>query len=149
MVCLGNICRSPLAEGIMRQKLMIYGLKAKVDSAGTSAWHIGQKPDTRARSIARLHGIDISTQRARQFLRTDFDRFDLIYAMDKDNYSDILSLVRNKEDKRNVSMLLNELYPGEFRSVPDPYFGGDEGFKSVYRLLDEACEKAVHRLKDM
>ena len=143
MVCLGNICRSPLAEGILRHKIEKAGLSAQVDSAGTGGWHAGEGPDQRSVQKGMEYGIDISRQRARQFKKSDFDEFDLIYAMDGSNYSDIIAQADNREDMDKVKMILNEIYPGEDRPVPDPYYGGEEGFENVYRLLDEACDKIL------
>lgn len=138
MVCLGNICRSPLAEGILKSK--IDPEKIYVDSAGTSNYHINECPDTRSIDIARENNLDISSQRGRQFSAEDFDKFDKIYVMDMSNYYDVLSLARNEEDKKKVSLILNEIFPGENVEVPDPYHGGADGFKKVYDMLDEACE---------
>ena len=138
MVCLGNICRSPLAEGILKSKL--FGFETMIDSAGTGAYHINKKPDIRSIAIAKLNGLDITDQRARQFDVVDFDNFDLIYAMDTSNYRDILRLARNEEDKVKVKLILNEVFPGENLDVPDPYHGGDFGFRNVYNMLDQACD---------
>ena len=135
MVCLGNICRSPLAEGILQSKSKDF----KVDSAGTASYHIGKQPDVRSIDIAKKNEIDLTSQRARQFNTRDFENFDKIYAMDNDNYSKIISLARNQKDINKVDLILNEIYPNEFQSVPDPYYGGDEGFKKIYSLLEEAC----------
>jgi len=137
MVCLGNICRSPLAEGILQSK--VDATKIKVDSAGTAAYHVGELPDKRSIEIARKHGIDLSSQRARKFTRKDFDIFDVIYAMDLSNYNSILDLARNEADQKKVHLILNETYPNENREVPDPYYGGSKGFEQVFQLLDEAC----------
>lgn len=144
MVCLGNICRSPLAEGILKSK--VFSFKTFVDSAGTGAYHIGKKPDPRSIAIAKQHGLDITDQRARQFCVEDFDKFDLIYAMDTSNYHNILSLARTDEDKLKVKLILNEIFPGDNLDVPDPYYGGDFGFKNVYKMLDEACDIIAEKL---
>ena len=144
MVCLGNICRSPLAEGILKQK--ISHLDIFVDSAGTSNYHIGEPPDIRSVQIAKTYGIDITSQRGRQFKVSDFDEFDLIFSMDKSNYNDILSLARNEGDKNKVELILNLLNPGENMDVPDPYYGGGNGFEKVYKMLNEACDILVDRL---
>ena len=143
MVCLGNICRSPLAEGIMNEKFRSYGIQAAADSAGTAAYHVGEPPDERSREVAAKYGIDISGQRARQFQVSDFDNFDKIYAMDSQNLSNIAALARDDSDLAKVDMILNEAYPGEDREVPDPYYGGKNGFEKVYQMLDEACEKII------
>lgn len=140
MVCLGNICRSPLAEGVLQEKLNRKGLDIKVDSAGTGGWHVGQGPDLRAIAIANKYGVDISNQKARQFSSTDFEEFDIIYAMDGSNLSDIVSLAKSSEDIEKVRLILDELNVGNNNYVPDPYYGGDEGFEKVYELLDAACE---------
>jgi protein-tyrosine phosphatase len=136
MVCLGNICRSPLAEGILKSKTK----NLEVDSAGTAGYHIGKQPDIRSIDIAKKHNIDLTSQRARQFSTRDFDDFDKIYVMDNDNYSKIISLARNQEDMDKVDLILNEIYPKEYKSVPDPYYGGDEGFQNIYNLLETSCE---------
>lgn len=136
MVCLGNICRSPLAEGILKSKTK----NLEVDSAGTAGYHIGKQPDIRSIDIAKKHDINITSQRARQFSTRDFDDFDKIYAMDNDNYSKIISLARSQKDMDKVDLILNEIYPKEYKSVPDPYYGGDEGFQNIYNLLEVSCE---------
>ena len=144
MVCLGNICRSPLAEGILKSKL--FRSKIFIDSAGTGAYHVGEKPDKRSIAIAQEFGIDITTQQARKFVVEDFERFDLIYVMDNSNYTNVIGLARNEEDKNKVKFILNEVFPGENLDVPDPYYGGDYGFKNVYKLLDEACDIIAKKL---
>ena len=146
MVCLGNICRSPLAEGILRSK--VDGSKVVIDSAGTGGWHVGHLPDVRSIEVARKNDIDITDQRCRRFTDRDFDDYDLIYVMDRSNLTDVLSLAREPRDREKVKMILEELYPGERREVPDPYYGGAGGFDRVFRLLDEACEVIANRLKD-
>ena len=144
MVCLGNICRSPLAEGILKAKTN--QLDVVVDSAGTAAYHIGEQPDIRSIAIAKKYGIDLTDQRARQFCTNDFDDFDKIYAMDTSNYANIISLARNESDKNKVDLILNEVNPNSFQSVPDPYYGGDNGFRGVYDMLDEACDRIVEKI---
>jgi len=136
MVCLGNICRSPLAEGILKSKAK----NLEVDSAGTAGYHVGKQPDIRSIDIAKKHDINLKNQRARQFSTRDFDDFDKIYVMDTDNYSKIISLARSQEDMDKVDLILNEIYPEEYKSVPDPYYGGDEGFQNIYNLLETSCE---------
>jgi len=138
MVCLGNICRSPLAEGILKSKLV--RANVVIDSAGTGAYHIDQKPDNRSIAVAKINGVDITDQRARKFLVEDFDTFDIIYVMDNENYRDVIEMARNEDDIVKVKMILNEVFPNENLDVPDPYLGGDFGFKNVYKMLDEACE---------
>ncbi|MGB0891739.1 MAG: low molecular weight protein-tyrosine-phosphatase [Flavobacteriaceae bacterium] len=145
MVCLGNICRSPLAEGILKSK--VNSDKVFVDSAGTAAYHVGDLPDRRSIEVAKKYGIDITNQRARKFTKEDFDRFTFIYAMDEANYVEILRLAKDDYDKRKVKMILNESNPDQNLSVPDPYYGGNEGFENVYRMLDEACEIIKQKLQ--
>lgn len=149
MVCLGNICRSPLAEGILRKKLEERNVtNVIVDSAGTSNYHIGECPDTRSVKNARSHGVDIACLKARQFTPDDFDEFDYIYAMDTSNYGNILMLARNENDKRKVQMILNVLHPDSNMSVPDPYFGGEQGFENVFVMLDKACSIIADMLRE-
>ncbi|MBT6882307.1 MAG: low molecular weight phosphotyrosine protein phosphatase [Flavobacterium sp.] len=145
MVCLGNICRSPLAEGILQSKLDANFFS--VDSAGTAAYHIGELPDQRSIAVAKKHGIDISNQKARKFNIKDFIEFDIIYAMDKENYQNICSLAKNNTELQKVKMILDEVKLSQNLSVPDPYYGGDDGFQNVYQLLDEACEKISKNYK--
>lgn len=144
MVCLGNICRSPLAEGILRAK--VDPQKVTVDSAGTGDYHIGQAPDERSIDIAKQKNLEIHSLRGRQFQVSDFDEFDYIYVMDKSNYDNVVDLARDEADKNKVHMILNEVFPGENVEVPDPYFGGPEGFSKVYDMLDEACDRIVEKL---
>ncbi|MEN8839186.1 MAG: low molecular weight protein-tyrosine-phosphatase [Flavobacteriales bacterium] len=147
MVCLGNICRSPLAEGILATKAMKHNLNLIIDSAGTAAYHVGNLPDERSIEVAKKYGIDLTNQRARQFRVQDFEEFDIIYAMDSENYNNILNLVSSTDDENKVKLILNEIEPNSNSSVPDPYYGGDEGFENVYQMLDTACEKIIDRLK--
>lgn len=144
MVCLGNICRSPLAEGILKSK--IDSNNVFVDSAGTGAYHVGNLPDVRSIAVAEKYNIDITDQRARAFSKNDFDKFDLIYAMDKSNYDNILKLARDDQDKSKVKMILNEITPGTDSEVPDPYYGGGNGFEEVYKMLDASCQKIADSL---
>ena len=144
MVCLGNICRSPLAEGILRSKL---SEKFIVDSAGTGGWHAGELPDKRSIAIARLKGLDISTQRARQFKISDFTTFDHIFVMDNPNYKELLALAPNEVTKSKVKLILNEISPNDNVDVPDPYYGGVDGFENVYNMLDQACDEIARKLK--
>ncbi len=141
MVCLGNICRSPLAEGILKSK----SKNIIVDSAGTAEYHIGNKPDIRSIEIAKKYNLDISDQRARQFNTNDFNIYDKIYAMDNDNYSKIISLAENQKEIDKVDLILNESYPNQYKSVPDPYYGGEKGFENIFHLLNNACEKIIER----
>lgn len=143
MVCLGNICRSPLAEGIMRSKLSKDYI---IDSAGTGAWHEGQLPDKRSITTAKKRGLDITNQRARQFKVSDFDTFDYIYVMDNSNYKNVIALAPTEEAKSKVKLILNEIFPNENVDVPDPYYGGDDGFENVFDMLDQACEAIARKL---
>ncbi len=148
MVCLGNICRSPMAEGILKHQLEQHNINnVEVDSAGFEPFHQGDRPDRRGMATMKSHGIDISEIRSRLFQLSDFDRFDRIFVMDNTNYQDVIRLARDADDKRKVDFLLNQIQPGSNRPVPDPYYGGDEGFETVYHLIDRACEKIVIDLK--
>lgn len=147
MVCLGNICRSPLAEGILKHKFRNHSIEGAVESAGTGAYHVGEPPDQRSRQIALKHGIDLSGQRARKFTRDDFDRYDKIFAMDRSNYRDIVSLARGPADRDKVDLIMNAACPGEDLQIPDPYYGGKDGFLNVYQMLDMACDHIVEQLK--
>lgn len=144
MVCLGNICRSPLAEGILKSK--VNKETVFVDSAGTAAYHIGNLPDVRSIEVAKTYGIDITNQKARKITVKDFDVFDFIYAMDESNYENILLLARNSNDKQKVKMILKESDAAKNKSVPDPYYGGNSGFENVYKMLDEACTIIASKL---
>lgn len=144
MVCLGNICRSPLAEGIMQRKIKEHGLDWQVDSAGTGAWHVGELPDRRSIATARQHGIDLSSQRARQLKPHDLDRFDIILAMDSQNYRDILRLATTDAQGEKVHLIMNFVTPGRNQAVPDPYWD-DNGFEKVFEMLEEACGRVVER----
>jgi protein-tyrosine phosphatase len=146
MVCLGNICRSPLAEGILASKLPKN--KFKVDSAGTGSWHVGHKPDDRSVAVAKKNKINISEQKGRQFSKSDFDSFDYIYVMDNSNYNDVIELAENQEQKQKVQLILDELFPNENVDVPDPYFGLPNGFEIVYNMLDEVCDIIAQKLID-
>jgi len=140
MVCLGNICRSPLAHGIMEQLAQDNGLDWTVDSAGTGNWHVGQGPDPRSTRTARAHGIDISKQVCRQFKVRDFDEYDVIYVMDKNNLSDVLSLARNDADVAKVKLLLGD------KEVPDPYYN-DSQFEPVFKMVEAGCQAIIDELR--
>ena len=144
MVCLGNICRSPLAEGILKSK--VDATNIYVDSAGTAGYHVGNAPDPRSIKVAHEHGIDISSQVCRKFTVSDFDTFDLIYAMDKNNYGNIIHLARRKEDAEKVKLLLSELNT-EHIEVPDPYYDAEDGFENVFQMIDKACNIIAARLE--
>ena len=145
MVCLGNICRSPLAEGIMKTKTV--DMDVTVDSAGTTAYHSGEAPDPRSVHIAGKYGVDISMQRARQFTAEDFTTFDHIFVMDSSNYTNVIKLAESEAQKAKVELILNRVNAGHNMAVPDPYYGGDQGFENVYQLLDKACNHIAESLK--
>jgi protein-tyrosine phosphatase len=147
MVCLGNICRSPMADGLLRKKVKDNGLAVEVDSAGTGDWHVGDPPDERMRITAKANGLSIDELRGRQFEVSDFDRFDQIYVMDHSNYENVVALARNKQDKEKVDLLLNLSNPNKNIEVPDPYFGGEEGFQQVFNLIDQATDRLIEQLK--
>ncbi len=140
MVCLGNICRSPMADGWLRYYTDKHQLAIEVDSAGTANYHIGKQPDERMRKWSKTYGVNIDNLNARQFKVVDFDKFDRIFVMDESNYSTIIRLARDENDREKVSLYLNELYPGENREVPDPYYGNDNDFKQVIELLDQTTK---------
>ena len=144
MVCLGNICRSPLAEGILASKLPKN--KFTVDSAGTGSWHIGRSPDDRSIAVAKKNKINISNQKGRQFSANDFDTFDYIFVMDNANYENVVQLAQSQDQKEKVYLILNELFPNENVDVPDPYFGLTNGFEIVYNMLDEVCDVIAKKL---
>ena len=144
MVCLGNICRSPLAEGILSSKLPKD--KFQVDSAGTGSWHIGHQPDQRSIAVAKKNNLDISGQKARKFQVSDFDTFDYIYVMDKSNYKDVISLSKNKKQKDKVQLIMNEQFSDKDVNVPDPYYGFENDFDTVYKMIDKACNSIAQRL---
>jgi protein-tyrosine phosphatase len=144
MVCLGNICRSPLAEGILASKLPKDLFL--VDSAGTGSWYVGRNPDDRSIAVAKKNGLNISNQKGRQFKTSDFDTFDYIYVMDSSNYNDVIALTKKQEQKDKVQLILNELFPAENVDVPDPYYGLPNGFNTVYEMLDEAAEVIAKKL---
>lgn len=144
MVCLGNICRSPLAEGLLKSK--IDAEQVTVDSAGTSNFHVNDAPDPRMIKTARKHGLDITSLRGRQFEPQDFDRFDRIYVMDESNYDNVIAQARTAADEDKVDLLLNQLEPGSNLPVPDPYFGGDQGFEEVYDLVAQATDQIAQKI---
>lgn len=145
-VCLGNICRSPMAEGILRHKARERGLAIHTDSAGTSNYHVGEAPDTRAQAAMRRKGIDISDLRARQFHAADYQRFDLILAMDASNLENMLALAPDAQLAKKARLVMDHAPEHPLRDVPDPYFGGDEGFDAVYQMLSKACDRILDEL---
>ncbi|MDF1672871.1 MAG: low molecular weight phosphotyrosine protein phosphatase [Vicingaceae bacterium] len=145
-VCLGNICRSAIAEGVLKQKSQDQNLNLIVESAGTANYHVGEAPDKRMQAKAIEHELNISNQRGRQFSVSDFDEFDYIFAMDNSNRDNILKLARNEAEKNKVELFLNLTFPNEDMSVPDPYYGGDRGFEDVYQMVDKACDDFIKKL---
>ena len=143
MVCLGNICRSPLAHGILQKRVEELKLNWEIESAGTSGWHVGEKPDPRSIEVAQINGIDISHQRSRQFKQTDLSYYDLIIAMDSSNHSNICHLAENDKQKEKVKLLLNYTFPNQNRQVPDPYYHG--GFQSVFDMISLAVDKLLEQ----
>ena len=148
MVCLGNICRSPLADGLLRRKVQEEKLDVFVDSAGTANYHIGKQPDSRMCQIAKDNLTNIDDLSARQFVVQDFDLFDKIYAMDQENKTNILRLARDENDIAKVELILNELNPGKNDGVPDPYYGTFADFQEVYTLLDHATDVVLSKIKN-
>ena len=142
MVCLGNICRSPLAEGILDH---LTGESIFVDSAGTAGYHTGNPPDPRSVAVAQKNNIDISSQRCRQFQTSDFDDFDYIFAMDRENLEHLKRMARNQQDLEKISLLLDPEESG-ISEVPDPYYGGDDGFEIVFDMIRNACHRLNRRL---
>ncbi|MEO7444181.1 MAG: low molecular weight protein-tyrosine-phosphatase [Ferruginibacter sp.] len=145
MVCLGNICRSPLAEGILQHKANAAGLDWQVDSAGTNHYHVGEAPHHLSQKVATLHGIDISSQKARSFTCGDFQAYDKIYVMAEDVMQDIHRACRKDFNGKKISYFLEELYPGEKREVPDPWYGEEPGYHEVYSLLEKACDAIIQK----
>ncbi len=143
MVCLGNICRSPLAEGILQQKALKAGLSWTIDSAGTSGHCIGIEPHHLSQKVAILNGINISTQQCRQFVKEDMLHFDRIYVMDTDNYQEVKRIARDYWDETKVSLLMDELHPGEQQEVPDPWYGTEKDYHLVYGMLSRACDEII------
>jgi len=145
MVCLGNICRSPLAEGILQHKAWQAGLNWSVESAGTNGYHDGEPPHRLSQKVAKLNGIDICQQRSRRFKAADFQEYDKIYAMSSDVIDDMRRIAKKEFDETKVDLLMNELRPGRDLDVPDPWYGGEEGYHEVYKMLNEAADAIVSK----
>lgn len=143
MVCLGNICRSPMAEGILRKKSIEKGLSIEVDSCGTASYHVGKAPDQRSIEKSKEYGVDISMLRARQFSYQDFQNFDSILVMDRDNFRDVQNLAKTESEKNKVKLILNVSHETKEKNVPDPYYGGSQGFETVYQLLDKSLDTFI------
>jgi protein-tyrosine phosphatase len=145
MVCLGNICRSPLAEGILQDKVKKANLDWEIDSAGTNGYHAGEAPHKLSQKVAKLHGIDISKQKGQRFVAEDFARFDKIYAMAEDVVEEMKRIAGNKFIAGKVDLLMNELYPGKNIDVPDPWSGPESGYHAAYTLINEACDAIIKK----
>ena len=143
MVCLGNICRSPLAEGLLKHKTFTAGLTWSIESAGTNHYHTGEPPHPLSQKVARMHGIDISKQRSARFSPEDFDRYDKIYALAKDVMDEIKRIAGKKFDRSKTELLMNEIYPGKNLDVPDPWYGPEPGYHEAFKLIDKACEAII------
>jgi protein-tyrosine phosphatase len=143
MVCLGNICRSQLAEGILEYKAKKAGLNWTIESAGTNGYHTGEAPHHLSQKVAKLNGINICHQRSRRFIKEDFDNYEKIYAMADDVADDMRRIAKEKFDAEKVDLFLNELHPGKNKNVPDPWYGPEPGYHKVYKLIDEACERII------
>ena len=149
MVCLGNICRSPLAEGILQDKAWKAGLKWSVESAGTNGYHIGEAPHPLSQKVARLNGIDICKQRSRRFVAEDIERFDKVYAMSSDVIDDMKRIAKKNFNEGKVDLLLNELFPGQNIDVPDPWYGPEAGYREVFKLINDACDAIINKYSDL
>ena len=147
MVCLGNICRSPIAEGLLMSKLP--ESQFIVDSCGTGDWHIGNQPDPRSIAVCKKNGLDISNQKSRQITLSDFENFDYIYVMDQSNYQNVIALSNEERHRSKVKLILTEKYLDEIKEVPDPYYGRQEDFENVFHLLFQACEEIAKNLKSI
>jgi protein-tyrosine phosphatase len=145
MVCLGNICRSPLAEGLLQDKAWKAGLKWSVESAGTNGYHTGEAPHPLSQKVARINGVDISKQRSRKFVAEDFHRFDKIYAMSDDVIDEMRRIAKKEFDEKKVDLLLNELFPGQNVDVPDPWYGPEPGFHEVFKMINEVCDVIIKK----
>lgn len=143
MVCLGNICRSPLAEGILQHKADAAGLNWQVDSAGTNGYHVGEAPHKLSQKVAKLNGIDISKQCARRFSASDFENYDKIYAMAGDVIDEMKWIAGNKYDSDKVDLLMNELHPEQNEDIPDPWYGAEPGYHTTYEMIDKATDALI------
>ena len=143
MVCLGNICRSPLAEGILKHKATEHGLDWIVESAGTNGYHVGEAPHHLSRKVAQKNGIDISDQQARRFCSADFEQYDMIYVMANDVLHEMKEIAGNKFKEDKVDFFLNALHPEKNNDVPDPWYGDEDGYTDVYTIIDEACDAII------
>ncbi len=147
MVCLGNICRSPLAEGILHHKAQQEGLSWTIDSAGTNGYHVGEQPHRLSQKVALQNGIDISHQRARRFTAADFREYDKIYAMAEDVIEEMQRIARKDFDATKVDLLMNELHPGKNMDVPDPWYGTEPGYHEVFAMINQACDRIIDKYR--
>lgn len=145
MVCLGNICRSPLAEGILQKKAADAGFECTIDSAGTNGYHTGEAPHHLSQKVARLHQIDLSAQRARNFTKKDLENFDIIYAMAADVMRDIQRMAGTSDQMHKVKLFLEELQPGSQQDVPDPWYGDEDGYHEVFELISKTCDNIIQK----
>ena len=146
-VCLGNICRSPIAEGVLRHYIKEHDLDWEVASAGTESYHVGSAPHKYSQKICRINGIDISTQKAKRFRLSDLEEYDKIYTMSEDVYDEIVAMAGSEADISKLELFLNELKPGSNASVPDPWYGNEEGYKPVYDMIAETCRVIINKYK--
>lgn len=147
MVCFGNICRSPMAMGLLKSKLEAAGSKSIVDSCGFEPYHIGDAPDKRAQKVMKNNGIDISDNRARMFQKNDFDTYDKIFVMDRRNYDDVKRLAKTTESLQKVDYIMNMVHPGKNMEVPDPYYGDADGFNETFSALDIATDAIMDKFE--
>lgn len=148
VVCLGNICRSPIAEGVLKQLSEEKKLNWIIDSAGTESFHIGEAPHVNSQLVCKEHGIDISGQRASKFYHSEMDKYDRIYAMSLDVYNEIKAICGLKFDENKVELFLNELYPNENRSVKDPWYGELDGYYEVFDEIKKVCEAIIKKYEN-
>jgi protein-tyrosine phosphatase len=147
MVCLGNICRSPLAEGILRYKAAAAGLDWQIDSAGTAGYHVGKQPHELSQKVALLNGVDISGQQCRQFEAGDLAAYDKIFVMDLENLAEVKRIGAAAQDETKVSLILDHLYPGQNKEVPDPWYGTEKDYHFVFEMLSGVCDKIIEDYK--
>ena len=145
MVCLGNICRSPLAEGILKHKAQQAGKNWTIESTGTNGYHVGEPPHRLSQKVAKINGIDICNQKASLFSASDFDKYDIIYAMAGDVITEMKWIAGKKYDPSKVKLLLNELDPGKNMDVPDPWYGPEPGYHDVYKMISDACDTIIRK----
>lgn len=145
MVCLGNICRSPIAHGLLQHKAELLGLNWEIDSAGTSNWHEGELPNENSIRVMKQHGVDITYQRSRPLTLQDIEQFDIIYVMDAGNYRDVTNMANSEQQISKVRYIMNELHPGNNQPVPDPWGLGEENYEYVYEMLHKATDKIIER----